>query len=823
MPKDKENNKPEIREGEVINKVVENYFEDFDCTKLLGDVDFCVCLKSQKGKNLFDTESLFWAEAKKGKSNINNSIIQLLLTIGKAKTYNTYFPPAYLGAFDSEKIAFIPYNEIHDVFYITDFNWRVKPSDHETKEFKILSDKVESIISKNSLSFDYKKDSKEIKEFIKTNFILGKSETSKIKIDKNNFVSIYNKWLDVVKPTISVNWDAARKNGIIDGDFYLADILSRENESIKDKLFVVLKATNYEFNKHKDEYGAFTSSHVDFIDSQKAHKQFWNKYERPPKEEYWDYIIERRDLLVPQDVRQRKGSYFTPKEWVDLSQEYLAKTFGENWQEEYYIWDCAAGTGNLLANLTEKYNIWASTLDKQDVEVMHERIRTMNENSINGDGANLLDSHVFQFDFLNDEFNKLPSGLQEIINDPEKRKKLIIYINPPYAEAASTATITGKTENKKDVAVQTEMYKKYQQKIGIAARELYVQFLTRIYCEIPDVIIGQFSTLKTIQAPNFEEFRNLFKSKLKKLFIVPANTFDNVKGKFPIGFFIWDTSDKEKFNSIDTDVYDDKGIKIQIKNISIDENKKSINDWIISTRKRQHNINIGFLSAKGNDFQNTGFVFIINNKSQLPHPRGTDITDLNLIEVSVYYSVRHCIEPTWLNDRDQFTYPNDKWNLDKVFKNDCLTYTLFHTNIKSDFGINHWIPFTEKEVNSREKFKSHFMTDFIYGKLDKKDSYKLNLDELKEESKALVFSLEAQNVFNAGRELWKYYHKQPNCNVNASLYDIREWFQGRNEGGKMNNKSTDENYTKLISELRDGLKILAKKIEPKIYEYGFLK
>jgi len=33
----------------------------------------------------------------------------------------------------------------------------------------------------------------------------------------------------------------------------------------------------------------------------------------------------------------------------------------------------------------------------------------------------------------------------------------------------------------------------------------------------------------------------------------------------------------------------------------------------------------------------------------------------------------------------------------------------------------------------------------------------------------------------------------------------------------------DEIYTKLISELRDSLKSLAKKIEPKVYEYGFLK
>ena len=87
----------------------------------------------------------------------------------------------------------------------------------------------------------------------------------------------------------------------------------------------------------------------------------------------------------------------------------------------------------------------------------------------------------------------------------------------------------------------------------------------------------------------------------------------------------------------------------------------------------------------------------------------------------------------------------------------------------------------------------------------------------------LEFSVEAKMVFNAGRELWKYYHTQPNCNINASLYDIREYFQGRNSAGKMNNKSTDEIYTLLIANLRDALKILSLKIQPKVYEYGFLK
>lgn len=203
------------------------------------------------------------------------------------------------------------------------------------------------------------------------------------------------------------------------------------------------------------------------------------------------------------------------------------------------------------------------------------------------------------------------------------------------------------------------------------------------------------------------------------------------------------------------------------------------------------------------------------------------ITKDNIVESSIYYAVRKVIPATWLNDRDQFLYPNDGWQSDKEFQNDCLTYTLFSNNIQSQFGVNHWIPFTESEVNSREKFESNFMSKFIKGKI-KHDDEKTNIFTVVSEPKAhyetpLKFSIEAKAVFDAGRELWRYYHSKPNCIVNASLYDIREYFQGRNEKGKMNNKSSDEIYSKLISDLRDKLAILSQKIEPKVYEYEFLK
>lgn len=747
-----------------------------------------------------------WAEAKKGSSDIYKSIVQLILTIGKARTFDKFLPPSMLGAFDGEKIVFIPYNDIHKVFYMNDFNWNVTPSNHKTREFNFILEKVRAIIDTKTLLFNYLTDHKELEKFIKENFIIGKFGLTKTKIDKNNFMVIYNKWLQVVKPTIAVNWDIAKKTGIIDGDFYLADLLSNENETLKQKLFVLLKNDHYELDRKLDEAGMFSSKRTDFNDRQIGHTQFWNKYDRPPREEYWDYIVERRDLLVPQDVRERKGSYFTPLIWVELSQKYLTETFGENWQDEYYIWDCAAGTGNLLAGLTNKYNIWASTLDHQDVEVIHDRIKN---------GANLLDDHAFQFDFLNDDFIKLPLSLQKIINNPEKRVKLIIYINPPYAEVSSIG-IKGKAGVNK-----SKSHDKYSDKIGTAGREIYTLFLARVYDELNGCYIAEFSKLKALQGSAFRNFRSFFNAELLKSFVVPAWTFDNVKGNFPIGFKIWNTASLVPFTTTQSDVYDENGVYIGTKTFLVTEKNQFINKWI--SKYKIITGFIGFLAGtNGNDFQQNGIVYILNKKEQMANPRGIWIGQKNLIPVSIYYAVRHCINQTWLNDRDQFLHPNDHWMDDSEFQNDCLVYTLFNTHIQTQFGINNWIPFTEHEVNSREKFENNFMSKFISGKLKTENIVDLFGSE-RQDTTPLVFSEEATNVMNGGRELWKYYHEQPNINVNASLYDIRHHFQGTNHTGKMNNKSNDETYTELIGNLRDELRVLARKIEPKVYEYDFLK
>ena len=808
-----------LQEEELKNRIGELFFSQFDHATIIGKIDFCVTQKQKTTTKLQtrDIVSLLWAEAKRGVvSDIYKPLVQLILTIGKARTFDSYLPPPFLAAFDADKIAFLPYKEILPFFSLNDFNWNVTPSDDTTREFSMLYDAVKSTIDRSAYIFRYDSHEKELCEFIRVHLSVN---SELIQINKNNFVSIYQRWLAQVQPSIDVDWDTLKKRGIIDGDFFLADLLSSENQTIKDALFVLLKDNRYVLDRKIDASGLFVSAEVHFKDQQKAHAQFWSIYQRPPKEEYWDYIINRRDLLVPQDVRERKGSFFTPKIWVDLSQKYLADVLGENWQDEYYVWDCAAGTGNLLNGLTNKYRIWASTLDQQDVDVMKDRIKN---------GANLLESHVFQFDFLNEEFDcgKLPADLLAIIQNPKECQKLVIYINPPYAEAGNGRTPSGTGKNRIGISKSHSAYEKFSTRIGKAAQELFTLFLARISTELRVGYIAHFATPKLITAPNFDKFRCFFNGKLEASFLVPASTFDNVVGNFPIGFFIWNSQQKNMNTAMRADVYAANCVYLGIKTLLSISSSNLISQWIkqLST----NGDSIGCIDSGRNDFQHNQLIRIANVlNADRTHALHIYARPSTIRVATIFFSIRLAIPHTWLNHNDQFLVPKNGWQRDTPFQNDCLTFSLFHGKnlITAEGYTNHWIPFTEEEVNAQSRFDSHFMTDFISGRIHSQDTPNSN-NLLSEQSfipsEPLVFSPEAIAVFDAGRELWRYYHAQPNANPNASYYDIRAHFQGRNDKGKMNPKSDDKEYMRLLGNLKEAMEQLRLQIVPKVYEYGFL-
>jgi len=471
-----------IREEALKLKVAADWFGRFDCTDIIGRIDFAVKIPTN-GQALFGDEYLLWAEAKQTPTDVYRMLTQLLVTIKQDAEMQT--PPKFAGCFDNEKIAFVEYHNVLPVFTLNDFDWTQTPSSVDEKSVETVRHTIDGT---QLITFRYDDDQRELANFIKQNFTLdGNENLLSTLINRNNYTFIYRRWRNMVLPHIDANWELLKKNySIYDRDFFLAEINIDDNgttcvdddHTSVQNFYITFDAGTAQYTlKRKDAMGLDMAYTFRFKNGGITHyTDFWKRYKRPPQKEYWDFMITRLDLLAPQDVRERKGAFFTPQIWVEKSQQYLASVLGENWQDDYYVWDCCAGTGNLLVGLTNKYNIWASTLDQQDVDAMNERIRN---------GANLLQSHVFQFDFLNDDFAKLPQPLQEIIADPERRKKLVIYINPPYAEAGNAKQVAGTGKNKGGVATSNETYKKYKDKIGKASNELFAQFFIRIYSEIP--------------------------------------------------------------------------------------------------------------------------------------------------------------------------------------------------------------------------------------------------------------------------------------------------------------------------------------------------
>ena len=109
--------------------------------------------------------------------------------------------------------------------------------------------------------------------------------------------------------------------------------------------------------------------------------------------------------------------------------------------------------------------------------------------------------------------DKVPPALREAIADfragKKGAKKILVLINPPYAEAMNvdnTTAANGRNAEAK-LGVASTRIGASMDGFGYAARELFVQFLVRIQHELPGATVAIFSKLKYVNAPNFAPFR----------------------------------------------------------------------------------------------------------------------------------------------------------------------------------------------------------------------------------------------------------------------------------------------------------------------------
>jgi hypothetical protein len=227
------------------------------------------------------------------------------------------------------------------------------------------------------------------------------------------------------------------------------------------------------------------------------------------------------DRIIEDTIRRKQGEFFTPAIWVDKAHEYIASVYGEDWKEKYVVWDPAWGTGNLTRDYKFK-ELYVSTLNQSDID-------TANQMGYNPEAVK------FQYDFLNDEYEKLPVGLRNAI---ESGKEIILLMNPPYA----TSNVAGNTGKEKSGTSLTKINEKMniEGKWGKSSQQLYSQFLAKLFWMDGNINISMFTKPTFLTGDAFEGFRKKFlgKYEYKKGFVMNSSEFADVKS-WPLSFTIF--------------------------------------------------------------------------------------------------------------------------------------------------------------------------------------------------------------------------------------------------------------------------------------------
>ena len=749
-----------------------------------------------------------WFEAKHKSQTSSYAMFTQLLHYVQVDLNNGDNIPPFLAVVDTEKAALMKTSDVLPFLKKKTIKWGKSASQY-TKE---ALDEVSAHIGTHFVSF---KLSTHEDEFISTVKAAIKSgDIIRTQITPDNLKQVFDKWVEMIGREIK---GVAEENYAL---LFFADIMHDGTSSTHANLPAALL--------HKDNSPVFSlGGELYELGSKEGYCQFWAIYHKPPKAEYRNYLLERRDSLIALDERSFKGAFYTPLAVVDKAYDKLSETLGKNWQKDYIVWDMCCGVGNLEVKHSNPRNIFMSTLDKADIDVMKAT-------------KTCVAAQRFQYDYLNDDItddgeidynltNKVPQELRKAIAEG---KKILVLINPPYAEAGNTL---GKIS--KGSVAKTKIAKSSMADYGKASNELFTQFVARISQEIPTVTLAMFSTLKYVNAPNFERFRNVWSAKYLGGFVVHSKAFEGLKGNFPIGFLVWKTNQAivQKITEITTEVLNKNAQAIGEKKFYNLPNESFLNVWLLRSKPNSteviplKNAISPYASAKYlNKWSDDALAYMWCQNNDLQHAsqqtalfsstwgdgHGFYVNQKNLEQATIIFSVRRLIKPTWLNDRDQFLQPTAE--LSDEFKNDCLIWMLFNgSNLTASANdlewnnkkwsiVNHFIPFSESEVGASERFESDFMVQYL---ADKK------------------LSSEAQLVFDAGRELWKAYFSTTDIyqvrdelklnRADVGWYQIRKALEARNSSGDFAPVSFDE-FKKCYEKLSD-------KLRPQVFELGFLR
>ena len=555
------------------------------------------------------------------------------------------------------------------------------------------------------------------------------------------------------------------------------------------------------------------------------------------------------DRLIEDADRRMKGDFWTPTLFVDYAHRMLERVLGEEWKEQYVVWDNCWGTGNL----TRDYHfgeLYCSTLFQSELDM----------------GAKYNpEATKFQFDFLNDYIqtpdeivqyqSKIPHGLYKAL---KQNKPIVFFINPPYATSSSNFG-AGNNSTKGAGSCDTAI-KKIMVREGMdnASKNLYAQFLYRIMrikqvFNLTNCYIGLYSPPLFLTGPAWAVFRKHFLKEFafKNACQFQASHFADVSDSWGISFSIWksgETTNKESFSFELIDEVEGEIQSIGRKEVYNIDGKASAKEWIkqpikgisvvvkptfssaLSVKEGKNcntKINqnaLGCYYNMGNNVDQNQQKVAIFTSCDSSNANGLSITSDNYERVMTLFAARRLVNKTWINWADEYLAPNEshpKWN---EFVNDSIVYSLFES--KCNQASLRQIAFKGKKWNIYNEFfwmskneilqlASNYQFDECYN-----DARTAKERFVYQKLLTITLSQEAQLVLDKANEIVR------------STFQFRDLFNGPNPEYQIMNwdcgwyqiKALAKEYgKKQLDEFNVLYKALADKMRPMVYVLGFLK
>jgi hypothetical protein len=345
-----------------------------------------------------------------------------------------------------------------------------------------------------------------------------------------------------------------------------------------------------------------------------------------------------------------EGEFYTPDYVSNFVDENAKIIFGENYRNEYMIYDPCAGLGSLTKD-REYNNLTLSTLQDSDLPELNKQV-----------------AKVFGYDFLGEV--EMPIKMDE---------KSIVIMNPPYvAQKSSNLKVKNEKINNK---VKEEMKR---DGLGQASNQTYIQFIYKVAKSTESDMIVIVPPL-IFSSQRFSKFRKYLFDRydVADAFIFQASHFSGLSGDWGISI-VYLRRKKRLQIQREAIILKFKVLNNDFKVIAIKEMicpEKLASDWVREEIKEKKNFDAPQLSSslnirqdihKGKMCSNSiGYLFNncnnvgsnVINVSVLSscYNRGCGISIIpeNIHKIASLYTARKTIKPNWINWQDEYSTPNE--------------------------------------------------------------------------------------------------------------------------------------------------------------------